>query len=893
MTLAAGSRFGAYEIVAPLGAGGMGEVYRARDARLGREVALKVLPESFTLDADRLARFDREARLLATLNCPNIAAIYGLEVADGLRALVLELVEGQTLEERIADGALPLAEALPVARQIIDALDAAHERGIVHRDLKPANIKIRPDGTVKVLDFGLAKSDEPSAASMSVAPTRTFSGTRAGVILGTAAYMSPEQARGRAVDKRTDVWACGCVLYEMLSGRRAFEGETATDVIASIVGSEPDWSALPASTPATIHRLLQRLLDKNPKQRVRDIADARFAIDDALTVRDSSVAPLNSSARRWRALALILLAALTTTVAATIALPRRQVLTATWSTNSSFVSQLTNYDGSEAAGSVSPDGRSFVFVSNHGGTPDMWLRQVSGGEPLRLTNDAAVESGPVFAPDGETIYFTRADGAEFSIWRIGALGGQPRKVLNSAQVPSPSPDGRRLAWFATEPNGVASLAVGDIDGGGRRILAQNVLGVTVISRAANIVSRAAWSPDGRRLAYSSGGLFAPSNLFVVNIDDGRTHQVTHFARSLDRIQTQAWLPDNRHLIVSYVTSRAQSASDLGVVDAETGSITRLTLNVAESFDTPSVSVDGTRIVVTATRVQRELWKIPFGADPGANGRGAVRLLPSTQDPMWTYVTRDGHTLLFNNALVGSRNLWMMPLDGSMTSRQITAVAGDAVMHSSLSPDGTHVAFVSNTTGNADIWVQNVDGSDLRQLMNDTAADVWPTWSPDGLWIMYGSLRDGQWETRRVLASGGAPEKVVDGFFRGDWISKADGTGTWIVTSNIAGGLRLVDVDRRTVLWEDRKPGNAMPMFSADGRSVSIPYQESRDRDAIWVYDVATGKGGVAVRFAEPFQIVFRASWVDNDRAFVVNRTQTISHIAMVDKLALAESASPY
>jgi serine/threonine protein kinase len=882
MALGPGTRIGSYEILSAIGAGGMGEVYLAHDTKLKRDVALKVLPDSVTGDADRLARFQREAEVLASLNHPHIGHIHGLEESDGIRALVLELVDGPTLADRIAHGPVPLHEALAIARQIADALDAAHEKGIVHRDLKPANIKIRPDGVVKVLDFGLARRADPAPArDLAASPTESVHGTRAGVILGTAAYMSPEQARGRPVDKRTDVWAYGCVLYEMLAGRRPFSGDTVSDLIAAILGSEPDWGALPPTCPPGVRRLLQRLLEKDLTRRMRDLGDVRFAIEDALAPGDvaaSSPAPL--ARWSWRTVGLLGVLAVVAAVAS-LALLSQAPSTTMPAIGEAIVSQLTNYDGTETSASLSPDGRSFAFVSRHGGTADIWLRQVAGGEPVRLTNDGAVESALAFAPSGESIYFTRSEGADKAIWQIGALGGQARKVLNGADLPSPSPDGRRLAWFARPAGREYSytLAVGGADGSGPRVMAEHVAAVVNASRAS-------WSPDGRWLAYSDGGLFAPRNLFVVNVDSGQVRQVTKFTRSSEGVVTQAWLPDNRDLIVSFRAGRGVLApTDLGVLNVETGSIARLTMNVADSFDAPSVSADGSRVIVTASRYLRELWKVPLGSDPDANGRAAVRLLDASQDPMWAYVSRDGRTLLFNNALVGSRNLWTMPLDASTKPRQITAVPGDAVMHSSLSPDGTHVAFVSSTTGNSDVWVQNVDGSDMRQLTNDSAAEAWPIWSPDGRLILYGSLRDGKWETRRVPAAGGPAEVIVEGFFRGDSIRMPDGSGTWAVTSSgTGGGLRLLDVERRRVVWQEyHGPGNAMPMFSQDGRLASMPYSDGSDRDAIWVYDVGTGKGRLAVRFDRPFQIAFRASWVDDDRAFVVNRQQPISHIVMFDR----------
>ena len=284
-SLFTGRRIGAYQLHELLGAGGMGEVYRARDSILGRDVAIKFLPRAFTNDPERLARFEREARMLAALNHPHIGAIYGVEDADGQRALVLELVEGETLADRILPERVPVTDALTIARQIADALEAAHEKGIVHRDLKPANIKITPAGVVKVLDFGLAKAAtaDETDPDLSQSPTQTIGGTREGVILGTAAYMSPEQARGRPVDKRTDVWAFGCVLFEMLSGRTTFAGDTVSDTIATILTREPAWDQLPDATPPEVRRLLRRCLQKDPQQRLRDIGDARIELDDALT----------------------------------------------------------------------------------------------------------------------------------------------------------------------------------------------------------------------------------------------------------------------------------------------------------------------------------------------------------------------------------------------------------------------------------------------------------------------------------------------------------------------------------------------------------------------------------------------------------------------------------
>src|SRR5579862_150106 len=321
MTLTAKTKLGSYEIIGEIGAGGMGEVYQAHDTKLGRDVAIKVLPEAFAHDPERLARFQREAKMLAQLNHTNIATIYGLEHSDGTHYLVMELISGDTLQQRVQrDGAVPIEEALGVARQIAEALEAAHEKGIIHRDLKPANVKLTPEGKVKVLDFGLAKAFEgdPSSVDMSNSPTLSQAATMQGVIMGTAAYMSPEQARGRAVDKRTDIWAFGCVLYELLTGKQAFHGEDTTEILASIVKSEPDWTALPTRIPSSIRTLLSRCLRKDRRQRTPDAATIRIEIEDVLAAPKDSGAiqavPSSMSKLHWAVAAALALIAIVSLV---------------------------------------------------------------------------------------------------------------------------------------------------------------------------------------------------------------------------------------------------------------------------------------------------------------------------------------------------------------------------------------------------------------------------------------------------------------------------------------------------------------------------------------------------------------------------------------------------
>ena len=447
MPLNSGARLGPYEIVSAIGAGGMGEVYRAKDTKLNRDVAIKVLPESFALDADRVARFTREAQVLASLNHPNIAAIYGIEEQGATRALVMELVEGEDLSAHIARGAMPLVESLPIAKQIADALEAAHEQGIVHRDLKPANVKVRADGTVKVLDFGLAKAMDPSGGSSAEAmnsPTLTARATQMGMIIGTAAYMAPEQARGRAVDRRADIWAFGVVLYEMLSGQRCFEGEDISITLASVLKEDVKWHALPADLPAPLQRLLRRCLEKDPKRRLSWIGEARLTLDDPASLSSDVASPSSAiafaapPAPLWRralpwafgvaglgaaAIALVLWAPWPT--APVPAPPRLQA-----NKRADPSMQLVG-----AAAILSPDGTTMVFVAQSASQPkQLFVRKLDQllAAPLAGTEDA---DSPFFSPSGEWIAF-------FS-------GGKLKKVsvTGGAAVPlCDAPNGRGGTW---------------------------------------------------------------------------------------------------------------------------------------------------------------------------------------------------------------------------------------------------------------------------------------------------------------------------------------------------------------------------------------------------------------------------------------------------------------
>ena len=436
MALTPGTRLGPYEIVSAIGAGGMGEVYRATDTKLKRQVAIKVLPESLAADPDRLARFQREAEVLASLNHPHIAAIYGIEDTTDAKALVMELVEGPTLADRLARGAMPLDEALPIAKQIAEALEAAHEQGIVHRDLKPANIKVRDDGTVKVLDFGLAKAMDPPGgprANAMNSPTISMHTTQAGIILGTAAYMSPEQARGGAVDKRADLWAFGVVLYEMLTGRRAFPGESVTDTLSAVISKDPSWEAMPQTTPAAVRRLLRRCLEKDRKQRLASASDARLDIDDALSPTASTATGTHPHTLRRSALVFSL--GLGAGLIAAVGVYMLGTNASRAASAPPAVTRLviqspagTQIIGGHREIAVSADGRQVAFIAR-GAVDQIYVRRLDELESHQVAGTEGARD-LAFSPDGRWLVFHAGN----KIRKVSLSGGSPTALMEGRSL---------------------------------------------------------------------------------------------------------------------------------------------------------------------------------------------------------------------------------------------------------------------------------------------------------------------------------------------------------------------------------------------------------------------------------------------------------------------------
>ena len=712
MTLARGVRLGPYEIVGALGAGGMGEVYRARDLRLKRDVAVKVLPQAFLIDADRLARFQREAELLAAISHPNIAAIYGLEESGDLKGLILELVEGETLADRIHGRAMPVLEALNIARQIAEAIDAAHEKGIVHRDLKPANIKITPLGQVKVLDFGLAKGsiDGDVGHDVSHAPTVTIDGTEVGVIFGTAAYMSPEQARGKPLDKRTDIWSFGCVLYEMLTGRSAFRGETVSDTIATIIAREPDWSALPEDVPAAVERLLRRCLEKEPQQRLRDIGDIRLELVHLLSEGTASsrvgrIQPdvlVSISRRRGRLIVASVLVLVLAAIAGVM-----WIVSPTRSAGSSVVEpplQLTDLNDSAVHPAISPDGRMLTFIrgGNFGDSAQrggqIYVKFLPNGAPVQLTRDQYNKEQPVFSPDGSRIVYTAVtEGFRWDSWQVPVLGGAPKPFLANASG---------LVWLDERQMLYSEIMSGihmgivtstDSRANHRAVYYPRIQG--------GMAHRSALSPDGKSLLIveMDGGSWMPCRLMPF---DGSSlgRQV---APPEAQCTTAAWSPDGKWM---YFSSNAGGGFHIWRQRYPDGAPEQVTSGPTEQEGT-AITQDGKYLITSMGIQQASVWLHDANGDRQLTSEGYA-LRPTRVGDRVFYLVRSSSARAFAGG-----ELWAIDVATGDTERMLP---GRVMSGYSIAHDGRRVVFTSvGESGGDGVWVADLDRRTApRQLTRD-------------------------------------------------------------------------------------------------------------------------------------------------------------------------------
>ena len=788
MAIAPGTRLGTYEITSHIGSGGMGEVYQAHDSKLGRDVAIKVLPEQFARDPERLARFRREAKLLAALNHPNIATIHGLEQSGDTHYLVMELVPGDTLAQLIKrDGAIHFREALAIAKQIAEALEAAHEKAIIHRDLKPANVKVTPEGRVKVLDFGLAKAfaAEPSAEDIANSPTLSALPTQLGLIMGTAAYMSPEQARGRSVDRRSDIWSFGCVLYELLTGKQAFYGENTTDILAAVVKADPDWQAIPASTAPTIQALLRRCLQPDLNRRARDAGDLRIEIEEVLTAPHATepAAPQGRAVPLWSvAIGAAVLAAITAITLSRVhpippaAPPVRFAFTAPEQqrlvTNSSNVA-------------VSPGGRQFALVSGkETDKPTIWIHSLDSPVSRQLAGtDGAY--GPFWSPDGRFLGFF-ADG---KMKRISATGGPVQTIcsataaLGGAWAPDGTivfAPGNRTPIYRVPAAGGTPEPISSIDS----------------TRKQNSHRLPSFLPDGRRFLYTArSDVKENTGVYVGSLDSKETKWL--FAAQSNAVYS----PPGYILFVQDNNLMAQpfNASSLALSGEPFPLVADVMQNVTSARGTVSVSADGTVLDY-------------IGASP------------NLEQLAWFDQT-------------GKR---LEPLGQPQTFRESLQ----------LSPDSKHVALVipDADSGNRDIWLMDTAGGTKTRLTTHPANDWYPHWSPDGSEIIFASDRDGASSLYRKAANGAGDDELVlkselpNNQFPTDW--SAD--GRFVAVTRDA-PRTLVDIwilpmfgDRKPYPWLETPFMEESPIFSPDGKWVAYSSNESGDFE---IYVNAFGKSG--------------------------------------------------
>jgi len=813
----AGARLGPYEIEAALGAGGMGEVYRARDTRLGRVVALKVLAARLGAAPGQRERFAREARAISSVEHSNICPLYDVGTSGDVDYIVMQFVEGETLADRIARGPIPLPQTLALARQIALGLEAAHERGIVHRDLKPANVQVTRDGQIKLLDFGLARILDDGATPLdeSTAPTAQAP-TAAGRVVGTSHYMSPEQARGERVDRRTDIWAFGCVLYEMLSGRRAFDGHSLPDVMAAVVRGEPDWKRLPAATPARVRDVLRLCLRKDASERLRDVGDARLQLEGA-----GSDEPALTAAGRERASLVARLipwaVAAAAVAVAGFALSRSRGPRERPAPEMRF-SAVTNFAGVEAQPSFSPDGRSIAYISNRGGQWDVYVGLVSGGSPVRVTNDGNLEQRPRWSPDGSKLAFGRVNEKGLvDIWVVSALGGNARRIITNARYPAWSPDGRQIAYASG-----GMLWLSDASGANPRAVTRSELPVAHFQPA--------FSNDGRSLAFLRRRDGPYAELAVVDVATGAVRELTH-DRAL--ALSPVWSPDGRFI---YFSSSRGGTLNIWKMSVASGEARLITAGVGEDAEI-DLAHDGTRLVFSTYRANVNL------GDARLQGPSlpALRWLTSdsARGEAYPRYSPDGrHIAYFTTRLGAEReSIWVMDEDGGNPTR-LTDDERASVMPR-WTPDSEKLVYLSRVSGIVlegelrripiiggaseslgmapwtALWGDVApDGRllvrvsataaeivDARRRERESVADVLgePRWSYDGRQIAYvvrpeeGDRLAGLWAGRP-----GEPRRVLDGWVTWCAWTRAGDLLAVVAKPDIRGDLWRVSPDGQKV-----------------------------------------------------------------------------------------------
>ena len=809
-----GSKLAHYEILSPLGKGGMGEVWRARDTKLGREVAIKSLPEEFANDADRVARFRREAHLLASLNHPNIAAIHGFEEDDGTHFLVLELVEGDTLADRLKRGAIQVEESLKLALQVTEALEAAHEKGVIHRDLKPANIKITPDGKVKVLDFGLAKAfgGDEAGVSVSNSPTLSMAATQQGIILGTAAYMSPEQARGNAADLRSDIWAFGCVLFEMLTGRQTFEGGTVSDIMAGVLAKAPLWSSLPANLHPRIRFLLERCLEKESKDRCQSIAEARADVQKALAEPGVALTqPVAEVAQARPQLKLPWVA--------TVLLTAIVVGLAAWNLKPLPAGRMSQFEfippasaplfmsNAQSDLAISPDGTRIVYPAT--GDRNLHLRALDQIEPVELTNLGQILNGPFFSPDGTQVGFTV--NPENSLRRVSIQGGPPQTIV--ADIGS----GLRGASWGPDNTIVFATNTG---GGLMRVAAVGGEPTALTTADQSEGSLEHWwpevLPDGRAVLFTAwSGSDETSQIVVLNLETGEQEILVSGGTSPRYLSTG-------HIL--YATAGSLWAVPFNIDDLE---VTGDSVPVLENLSTKptgaanfSVSEDGVLVYVPDAGT---VAAAPNAFLEWVDRNGVREPLPVPPRPYrQPQLSPDGTRLAVQTTDAnGESDIWVYDLNGSTQMRQMTGEGNNMIPI--WTPDGERLMFSSDRDGEERIYWQLADLSGVAEPLtplDERLRQIPSSWTPDGRTLSF-TKRGGSVQSVWTLSldEGGEPELFVSGGAEGNQsgASAFSPDVQWLVYRNMPGEQLFMQPfpATGTEIRVTQETGSA-PMWSRDG-----------------------------------------------------------------------------
>jgi Tol biopolymer transport system component len=823
MALYPGTKLGPYEIQSSLGAGGMGEVYRARDMRLGRDVAVKVLAKGLAQDPESLTRFEREARVVAALSHPNILAIHDFGLEGETSYAVTELLEGESLRERLASGALPLRKTVEYGVQIAQGLAAAHDKGIVHRDLKPDNVFVTRDGQVKILDFGLARQQAAAQGDNTNSPTLTRH-TNPGAVMGTMGYMAPEQVRGRVADQRSDIFALGALLYEMLSGRSAFQRETSAETGAAILKEDP--APLAATEPAfrPFDRIVRHCLEKAPEERFQSARDVAFdlaALSGGWSVEAPRPAALRARTLREAAL-----------LAAGILLGGILVGWLRWhGGRREAVFRTLTYSGHDSSPAASPDGRTIAFSSDRDGLPRIWLKQLAGGGEAALTSGP--DDFPRFSPDGSQLLFARSEGHTASLYRVPLLGGEPRKLVEDAVDGDWSPDGRRIAFVRWATDGaqiVSVISAAAADGGGAHEVGR-VEGYALMHPR--------WSPEGRTIASAqirgSGALVSLSSVFLASADGGPMRTITTPGKRRADISSVAWSGAEEIVYAQgdTVPLAAGGAAHIIRQDVRTG-LVRASLwcpNGSRVFGLLAPD----QAVFDARSARENLREIPLR---GGTGRWLTRGNGTDRQPVFA---PDGEWVVFSSIRGGNMDLWAVSTRSGAVRRLTDDEASD--WDPALTSDGKTLLWSSDRTGHFEIWRAEADGSGARQVSSDGVDAENPVATPDGRWIVYGSANPDKVGIWRVRPDGTEASRLAKPGIQAE--ISPDGQ---YVLYNTGSRLRVCRLDGTHVPFEisvERRRWTATTLgrsrWMPDGRAIAFVGQDEKGVNGVFVQDFVPGQ----------------------------------------------------